>query len=331
MRARATGATITLLAVLTGGCTDLGTGGTLPAPARSGPTAPVVRDRWESCDATGVASQDQFGEAQDALTLPLLGGDGSGDGFQPVAAVICGVAPRKGPAGGREIVAEEARADDLTVLLPALRLPDEAAAFEVNCTLELPAVPWLVLLDSEGRWIRPGIPTDVCGKPRTEFREAFPKLTTTTVRSRVIRQLDSGEPAQGGCYPTWADRTWARGGVENVRESTVPPLPEDVAVRRCVYEVPTGKRGSAEPAGDFRFGGLLAADDWTAIRAEIEASAPGTGTCATPASSFAVFHLEAGAHVYVEADGCRRILIEPANGAGVYRQGSARLTSLVFD
>ncbi|GIE86480.1 hypothetical protein [Actinoplanes regularis] len=187
MHARATATTVALLAVLTGGCTaPLDTAGSVPAPARSGPSAPVVRDRWESCDTTAPASaEDQFSGAQDALTLPRLG-----DGFQPVAAVVCGMSMRERPGGGWEMVAEEARVDDLTTLLPALRLPDEAAT-AAACTDDLPAVPWLVLLDSDGRWIRPGIPIDACGKPRGEFREAFGKLATTTVRSRVVRRIES--------------------------------------------------------------------------------------------------------------------------------------------
>ncbi|BEL02696.1 hypothetical protein Q0Z83_008870 [Actinoplanes sichuanensis] len=122
---------------------------------------------------------DWFGAGQDALGLPLLG-----DGFQAVSAVVCRVEMRE-KAGGTEIVAEELRADDLELLLPTLRLPDEAATAEA-CTEELPLVPWLALVDRDGRWVRPGVPVDSCHKPRMEFRTAFGKLTTTVVTSRVL-------------------------------------------------------------------------------------------------------------------------------------------------
>lgn len=327
MHARAMAATAALLALLAGGCArvDTDTADLVPTPVRSGPSTPTVHDRWESCDKAAPASADSpFGDAQDALTLPLLD-----DGFQPISAVICRTGIQERTGGGTEMTAEEARADDLTALLTTLRLPDEVATAEA-CTMELPAVPWLALLDSDGRWTRPGVPIDACRKPRTEFRNAYEKLATTTVKSRVVRQIESDEAARSGCSQTWADMAWAMGGIKDVQKNTLSLLPEGTAVRRCVYDVPASERGSAKPAGDFRAGGPLPATSWTAIRAEIEVSAPGVTTCSTPAGSFAVLHLAPGGTIYVEADGCRRVLVEPANGSSVYRQSSARLTSLLF-
>jgi hypothetical protein len=269
-------------------------------------------------------AENRFEEARDALTLPLLG-----DGFQPVSAVVCREGIRQRPGGGTELTAEEARADDLTAVLPTLRLPDESATAEV-CTMDLPGVPWLALLDRDGRWIRPGVPVDACGKPRMEFRAAYEKLATTTVKSRVVQQVESDEAASSGCSQTWADMAWALGGAEDRHETSLAPLPEETNVRRCVYDVPASEQGSGKPAGDFRAGGPLPATGWTAIRDEIKKAAPSTATCGTPASSFAVLHLESGGTVYIEADGCRRILIEPANGPSVYRQSNAHLTTLVF-
>ena len=321
MHKRATLAIAALLALLAGGCARAAPGPAVagPAPARSGPAAPVVHDRWDACDRT----TSEF-DAQDALTLPRLG-----DGFAPVAAVVCRIDIRERPGGGNEMIAVEARAGDLTAVLAALRLPDEPATDQA-CTMDLPAVPWLALLDRDGRWIRPGVPIDACGKPRVEFRTAYEKLAATTVRSRVVKQLESDEAARSGCSQTWADMAWAMTGVETVQETTLAPLPVDTAVRRCVYDVPAGERGTAKPAGDFRAGGPVPASGWTAIRAEIEASAPGVATCGTPATRFAVLHLQPGGTLYIEADGCRRILAEPANGSGVYLRSSARLTALVF-
>ncbi len=322
MRARATTTIVALFAVLAGGCArpDVDTGGTEASwPAPSGP-APTVNARWESCDVAAP----EYADAQDGLTLPPLD-----DTFQPVAALICRSEVRERPGGGSEMTAEEVRADDLRELLPALRLPSESATAEA-CTADLPAVPWLALIDRDGRWIRPGIPIDSCSKPRMEFRQAYGKLTTVTVKSRVIRQLESDAAATAGCSQTYGDMTWAAGGVENVQGKTLAPLPSRTSARRCVYDVPVGERGTVKPAGEFRDGGRLSASEWAAIRTEIEASAPATATCDTPAGRFAVIDLEPGGTVNIEADGCRRILAEPANGPGVYLRSSKRLTDLVF-
>jgi hypothetical protein len=321
MRARATATIVALFAVLAGGCArpDVDAGGTDPWPMPSGP-APVVNARWESCDVAAPGYDD----AQDGLTLPPLD-----DTFSPVAALICRNGFRERPGGGSEMTADEVRADDLSALLPALRLPSEQATAQA-CTADLPAVPWLALVDRDGRWIRPGIPIDSCSKPRREFRQAYEKLTTVTVTSRVVRQLESDEAATAGCSQTYGDMTWASGGVENVQEKTLAPLPSRTLARRCVYDVPVAERGTGKPAGEFRDGGPLSAAEWAAIRTEIEASAPATATCSTPAGRFAVIHLEPGGTVNIEADGCRRVLAEPANGPGVYLQSSKRLTDLVF-
>lgn len=320
MRARAL-TTVALIAVLAGGCArpDTDVGGTDPWPLPSGP-APVVNASWESCDKAAP----EYADARDGLTLPPLDST-----FQPVAAVICRTGIQQRPGGGTEMTAVEARADDLSTLLPTLRLPSEQPTAQA-CTADLPAVPWLALIDKDGRWIRPGIPVDSCAKPRIEFRKAYEKLTTVTVETRVLHQLESDEAATAGCAQTYGDMTWASGGFENVQENTLAPLPSRTSARRCVYDVPVKERGTGKPAGNFRAGGLLTTTDWAAIRREIEAAAPGQATCATPASRFAVIHLEPGGTVNIEGDGCRRILAEPANGPGVYLAAGDRLIELVF-
>ncbi|GIE76848.1 hypothetical protein Aph02nite_27980 [Actinoplanes philippinensis] len=327
MRMRATTTTVALIALLAGGCARPGDGpgAAVPGPQRSGPAAPVVHDRWESCDAALPKDQmDQFTAAHEALTMPLLD-----DSFQPVAAVVCRVGIRQRPGGGSEQTAEEARADDLTALLSALRLPDEASTAEI-CTADLPGVPWVVLVDRDNRWVRPGVPVDACVKPRTEFRKAYDGLVTVTVSSRVTGQIESDEAATAGCSQTYADMTWTTGAMGSENKGTLGPLPETASARRCVYDVPASERGSGKPAGGFRAGGPLSAADWTAIRAEVAASEPASPACDQPASRFALVQLEPGGTLNIEADGCRRILAEVSDGPGVFRTSSERLTKLVF-
>jgi hypothetical protein len=178
MHARVTTA-ITVLIIALSGCG--GPEKSAPGPARSGPPAPEVHDRWESCEsAAPMSADDWFSAGQDALGLPILD-----DTFQPVAAVVCRVEMRPVTATSTETVAEELRAGDVTALLPTLRLPDEGATADA-CTEELQLVPWLALVDRDGRWIRPGIPVDSCHKPRIEFRQAYGKLATTVVTSRRL-------------------------------------------------------------------------------------------------------------------------------------------------
>jgi hypothetical protein len=135
---------------------------------------PEVHPSWESCAAV---TPPGFIDASDALQLPRLTDD-----FTPVTGILCLTEHRERPGGGTDLIGLEKRATDLTALLPALRLPDKRRTTG-TCTDELPFVPWLALLDADGRWLRPGVPVDACGKPRPEFRKAYealhPDLRTT--------------------------------------------------------------------------------------------------------------------------------------------------------
>lgn len=171
MRRSITVTTTVLLAVLAGGCTEPAFVGDVfgTASARSGADA-TVHDRWESCEI--AISVDEVPEV--AFTLPLLD-----DGFAAVSVIVCAEGPREKPDGTLERVVEETRTEPPAALLAALRLPDEDQGVEGYCTMDLPHVPWLALVDGDGRWIRPGIPIDSCGKPRTELQTAYADLVFT--------------------------------------------------------------------------------------------------------------------------------------------------------
>ncbi|GAA2608952.1 hypothetical protein [Paractinoplanes durhamensis] len=303
MTARTTIVTGTLLglAMLAAGCGGGGGGG---GAADRSAGAPVVQARWESCAADGPRDTAGLGGSTDALTLLRLD-----DSFAPVAAVICRTAPFKRPGGGEDLTAEEVRAGDVTALLPTLRLPDEEPTAGA-CTADLVLVPWLVLLDADGRWIRPGVPVDSCSKPRREFRDAVAQLKTETVAKRTLQNVESDEAATAGCSQQWADMLWVIGqnGAGNADPHALAA--DDAAASLCVYRVPASEQGSDKPAGDFVSGGKLAPATWVALKRELAGAAP-AGPCTTPASRFAVVHTPAG-EIYVEADGCKRAMIGDA-------------------
>ena len=311
------------LAVTVAGCASTASvgDGTARSQRSSGPL--TVHSHWESCAAATAAEDVDLG-AQEALSLPRLD-----EGFQPVAAVVCRVGPQQRPSGGSDLVAVEERAHDVAALVVALRLPDEKPT-EGACTLELPAVPWLALLNAQGRWVRPGVPVDACYKPRSEFRAAYEQLPAKRVTTRVLREIESDKAVASGCSQKWADMVWVAGKSGAGQDNTPGALAADNAeVRICIYRVPASEQGSGKPAGEFESGGKLPAGQWTAVKHELATAGPAS-PCSTPGSRFAVLHLPTGL-IYVEADGCRRVLIEGGTGPGAMRQGTAKLASLLFD
>jgi hypothetical protein len=103
-------------------------------------------------------------------------------------------------------------------------------------------------------------------------------------------------------------------------------------VRLCVYTVAKEEQRSTKPRGVFEFGGVLSAERLAAIgKALAAAGAP--ADCSIPASRFAML---ANAdmtlpHVFVEMDGCRRVLLEPrTNEPHTLAQGDAALVALLW-
>ncbi|MFG2047973.1 hypothetical protein ACGFIW_11170 [Micromonospora sp. NPDC048935] len=330
MRSGRTALAVALLGVALGGCggTGSGTGGTKdPGPAQ-------IVDRWTSCaeaapQAGAILSVPNTGAPTPAGVEPTIGR--IDPAFTPAAAVLCGRTITPGPNGGQEQVATERRAEKIAPLLTALRLPDQESDGGVACTLDLVVPPWLALLDDRGRWLRPYVPTDSCGKPRAEVLTALAELPMTTVDSRTIGQVEAPAAEAAGCSQRWTDMV----AVETTIGRAGPPAPPAPAtaepLRLCVYQVPATQRGSGKPAGDFVYGGPLPAERQAGVLRAF-ANRRAVADCATPASRFAVLRPldgTGGPDRYVELDGCRRFLVSPPSGGAQLGQGDDALAALL--
>ena len=296
--------------------------------ARPGrPGAPVVRPEWRSCDEAAPPEKSPPESTADAFALPRLD---AADGFVAVAAVICAVVPEERADGGTDMVAIEERGTDIAALVDALRLPD-ARSTDGTCDLSLVLPPWLALVDAGGRWVRPGVPFDTCGKPRIEVRDAVEALTLTRVSTRSLREIESAGAAATGCGQGWADMVWVM-----TQDGSVTPGPIDELrvwadrLRVCVFAVPEEQKRSGKPAGDFVSGGMLTPERRDAVERALLAAGPAV-PCDTPAGRFALVSRPDHTHgeIYVELDGCRRVLVYPVDAKPVLAQGDAVLAALL--
>ncbi|WP_147458804.1 hypothetical protein [Micromonospora sp. BL4] len=323
---------VALLGVALGGCAGGNAG---PGVGRDPGPAPIV-GKWISCAEAAPRAGGSIVLPVPSGSAPAPTGDDPAIGridpaFTPVAAVLCGREIRPRAGGGTEQVATERRADEIAALVAALRLPDRRPEGEIVCTADMIVPPWLALLDERGRWLRPYLPRDACGKPRAEVRAALDGLRLTTVDTRTVGQVESPAAATAGCAQRWADMVW----VETTTGRPGPPGPETAPaaepLRLCVYDVPASERGGGKPAGDFAYGGPLPPERQTAVLRALAATRP-AAACATPASRFAVLRPLDGAggpDRYVELDGCRRFLVVPPGGGSQLGQGDATLAELL--
>ncbi|WP_327041777.1 hypothetical protein OG400_00480 [Micromonospora ureilytica] len=320
----------TVLAVALLGMALSGCGGTETVPPGTGePALAEIVDGWTSCAKEAPRAGEMIIEASPpTVNEPTIGR--IDPTFTPVAAVICGREIRPGRNGGKEQIATERRAEAITPLLTALRLPSEQTGGEVACTLEMVIPPWLALLDDRGRWLRPHIPTDSCGKPRAEVIAALAEPQWTNVDTRIIRQLESPSAETAGCAQQWTDMVSVE--TRNGRPGPVGPAtrPAAAPLRLCVYEVPASLQDGDKPAGDFVYGAPLPTERQAGVLRALS-NRRAVVDCATPASRFAVLRpLDgAGPDRYVELDGCRRFLIAPATGEAQLGQGDDALAALL--
>jgi hypothetical protein len=272
-----------------------------PAPEPRPSSAPQIHPQWRAC--AGEPSMQPQDEGIDAAPLPVFA-----DTFHPVAAVMCREDTRRRADGGTDAIAVEDRADDVTALLAALRRPDAPPPDpDEFCNLDGYITPRLVLLDGQGRWVRPRIPRDACDKPLAEAAAAIDKLHWTRVTTRVVGEVESADAAASGCDQVYTDMVWFTGVYPPTRQGDLAPPADDAAsVRLCIYQVKPSGRDSEKPQGDFVSGGMLPAGRWAAVKRAVRASGKAT-PCTTPANRFARLETPQG-DVYVELDGCRRLV-----------------------
>ncbi|OJF13653.1 hypothetical protein [Couchioplanes caeruleus] len=150
--------------------------------------------------------------------------------------------------------------------------------------------------------------------------------------TRVLQEIESAEAAAAGCSDEWAAMVWVTGTDSATRpaEDLADLAGDGAPVHVCIYRVPAGEQRSDKPRGEVIFRDLLPAGRWAAIKRQVQAAGP-VQACSTPASRFALLTPD---EIYVELDGCRRILA-PASPRGddtssdTLRQAPAALPALL--
>ena len=298
------------------------------SPAASGSTIPAARgDRWTSC-ADERPGDLTLGTGSEAALLPLLDRD-----MVPVSVIVCEVQTEARAGAGTDLVATEEHASEIAALVAAVRLPAARTQYDI-CTTEGQVMPWFAVVDSAGRWVRPGLSTDECGKFRPEVTKALSELALVRVATRVIRVVESDAAVQAGCTSEFTDMVWydttIGGGVPSSALAG-DPFGGDTDVRLCVYDVPANERGAEKPGGSFVRGGVLDADLRAQITGQLRGAGPAAG-CSEPTGGFAVLLPAEGsdpAKVQVELDGCQRILLTPARGDQLLAQAGPELIALL--
>lgn len=296
------------------------------APVRRTPAASgaVPHRRWTGCPAYPPGAPQgsvwQSPVEGSATRLPRLGDD-----FRPVAVIVCTDASQKRADGSLELLWAEYRGTATADLTAALRLSDAPPTGE-PCPEDEAFPQWFALLDAQGRWVRPGTPTDGCGVARRELLHAVARLTLTMVGSRPVRELRSARAAAAGCDQEDGDR------VAEFSEPDSPALGGETVpfvfarpVRLCVYRERAGR-------GDFVRGGVLSPQHSAALGRLLHAPRAGA-PCAGGATLVARLADADDPYregtVRVQLDGCRQMLLEPAAAGPVLARADPALVALL--
>ena len=138
------------------------------------PPPAEIHAAWPSCRELGAFSSREAEQ-------PDFGRGSIPDDFSATSAVRCVFGETERTSGdGLERRATEP--DELAALERYLSRPSETVAFPGRqaCNAMGWYPPWLFLVDADGHWIRPQIPTDVCGFPLDLWSNASSSSRTTS-------------------------------------------------------------------------------------------------------------------------------------------------------
>ena len=281
--------------VLAAGC---GTGGT---PDGGAPSPRTPAGAAAASDVAGCSERPPDHTWETDGTLPA--------DFEPVEVRQCApLQSRVFPGEGEWIVVEERRSTGpgLDELAAALSDPTPVVVEGGGCRLNLDSSPAAVLVDEDGRAFRPEFPRDGCNHLTTRVRAAYDELSFEPVAYWRVQPVRSAFAGVTGCEDGWKDiiAIDVADGVE--RKDRSPAVRTPGITRVCVYET-----NPADPiAGVLLTGRALAAGESDALRSRLDGHPPVT-PCERPHTRFAVVRT-ATDEVYVELDGCRRLM----SGAG---------------
>jgi hypothetical protein len=243
--------------------------------------------------------------------------------FRPTAVVMCTDETRTVARDGTWAFLVEQRADSgFSTFVDELRRPSDELS-SGPCPGLLIIAPWFELIGPDGQGLRVAVPRDECSQPRESALNALRGLPFKTVKETRLGQVESQAAIDAGCAMRWKNMPAIEVGDgmarSSARDRVFPTTPNQLTLCRF----------SADPrdvtAGHFVSGKKLTGATIASVLAELEASQPASA-CTLTSSTFAVLTPNpAGATVYVELDGCHRILTD----AHELRQASPALIALL--
>lgn len=249
-----------------------------------------------------------------------------------MAVVICDVTTVRPPDGSIITRSTERRGTDVTALVGTLLLPDLPLTLE-QCGTYRMLLPWFVLVDRDGRWVKPRYPqSGRCAHPRQEVLTTLQRLPTKTVATTTLAVQTTAAAAEAGCTqnvkePIFFGARHDARSVPGTAPTITDPFDGALPLRVCIYDNPPQPAGINDP--NFAAGGTLTAAQQQSLAQLLAAStaAPPAG-CTTPAARIAVITPTTGnSAAYVELDGCKRILFSPAASRASLAQASGLLAT----
>jgi hypothetical protein len=238
-------------------------------------------------------------------------------GFTAAFAYRCSTRTSKDAQGNTWLVSVEERADSrLAQFVTALRAPAQSTSPIPNrgCALgfmTFSEIDSVVLTDRTGHVVRPAYPTTSDGcrySPTSGVFAATRHLPWRIVQEIRVRLYESAEAHATGCAMGWKDMiTWDQKG-SFISPGVSKPVfaPRPVSVKFCVFAVKPSK--DRYPVGTFTAGGTVPVANVAKLTALIE-GAPAAKPCTLRHTRFAVVTVQPmNQDVYVELDGCHRLL-----------------------
>lgn len=224
------------------------------ASAATGDQPGLSPGSWTSCQ---TRTDDEIARGNAAPAEQLISEVRVRPDFPAVAAVICDVT-YEWVTNDRVITRSvERRGTDTAALMAALQLPDAPRTTD-QCATDRPFLPWIVLLDHDGRWVKPRYPdSGRCAHPRPEVLAAVQHLPTRTVATTIVDGSSADATLTGHLFMVGGPAPGLRRSIAGTVVATGPGGEHPVTVGRdgaYLLNLPSGTYALAGTMGQIKCG-----------------------------------------------------------------------------
>lgn len=172
-----------------------------------------------------------------------------------------------------------------------------------SCPAQRTSIGYFALVDTGDDFVVPTVPTDACGQPLPSVISAFNSLSFHTVSTTPTKMIQSQGAADSNCAESWQNLLASAFYLKDPGPVNIPWADKIKTLNICTYST----EGSSDATGTFVAAYSLTGAKLAALLTDLRNATP-AAPCTLVAGKFAVLLTPDNQWIFVELDGCTRML-----------------------